>query len=201
VPPEITVGGGPEGSGPTRRGSRIPALAGWALALVALVLAVVASVSTSGGGRSAAKPPGPPTTVTIARVMWRTVLVGEPFEHFYPAGQPTTIPDRAGGYLTAVIGVVQPTTDGNGQLVFFWHDRRFVGWGSPIDSLSITQLGRPRTGGFEVTYSNYAPGDPACCPSLVPLRVVYRWNGRRMVPDGDLPAVAPSPGRVRLMHN
>lgn len=141
-----------------------------------------------------------PSPNQIALVMWRTVLVQEGFEHFYPSGQLTTVPDGGGGAFTAEVGTVLPSTDGDGQLVFFWHDRRFVGWDSSVDNMDILDLQPLHRGRFRVTYSNYAPNDPACCPSLIPLSVVYRWSGIRFVAQGPLPMVRPIPSLVRLLH-
>lgn len=131
--------------------------------------------------------------------MWRTVLAQEPFEHFYPAGRPATISDGSGGDLTAEVGTVGPTTDGAGQLVFFWHNSRFVGWDSTVESMAVLQLQALRSG-FQVTYSNYAPTDPACCPRLIPLSVRYQWTGKRIAADGEPPVVTPVPGRVHLIR-
>ncbi len=141
-----------------------------------------------------------PSPNQIALVMWRTVLVQEGFEHFYPSGQLTTVSDGGSGAFTAEVGTVLPSTDGDGQLVFFWHDKRFVGWDSPLDNMDVLDVQPLHGGTFRVTYSNYAPNDPACCPSLIPLSVVYRWSGSRFVADGPLPMVRPIPSLVRLLH-
>ena len=66
------------------------------------------------------------------------------------------------GSSTAAVGTVVPTTDGMGQLVFFWHNTRFVGWDAPDASMAIQALKPVGAGGFRVTYSNYTSNDPAC---------------------------------------
>lgn len=141
-----------------------------------------------------------PSANQIAAVMWRTVLVRERFEHFYPAGQLATVSDGSGGEFIAEVGTVLPSTDGDGQLVFFWHNRRFVGWDSPLDNMDVLDIHALHDGTFRVTYANYASNDPACCPSLIPISVVYRWNGHRFVAEGPLPSVRPIPNLVRLIH-
>lgn len=130
--------------------------------------------------------------------MQDTTLIGEPLEHFLPAGQLTTIGDGSGGHLTAAVGTIVPTTDGYGQLVFFWHNSRFIGWDAPAESMAIVRLRPVGTGRFRVTYSHYARADPACCPSLAPISVVYQWRGSHFAAAGRPPAVRPIPSRVRF---
>jgi LppP/LprE lipoprotein len=173
------------------------ALLGAICALAAAAL-IAAGAGTPGDGKRSAsvKPSG----AQIEQAMWRTVLVALPLEHFVPAGQLTTISDGSGGALTAEVGAVMPTTDGDGQLVFFWHNRRFVGWDSTVESMIVLQLQPRGPGNFQVTYANYRPSDPACCPSLIPVSVDYRWNGHHFLAEGDPPSVTPTPGRVRLLR-
>jgi hypothetical protein len=165
---------------------------------LAVAIAVVAAIA---GTRTTRQRPSRlrPSRAQIAHVMWRTVLAGDPLEHFYPGGQPTTISDGSRGYLTAEIGTIGPTTDGDGQLIFFWHDSHFVGWDSAEESMAVLQVQPLAPRGFQVTYLNFAPDDPACCPSLIPASVVYRWNGRRFVAKGDPPPKRPIPSRVHLI--
>jgi hypothetical protein len=167
-----------------------------ALAAVVTVLAI--GIAVGAAGRHPAS--RPPSTTQIARVMWRTVLVREPMEHFYPSSEPATISDGSGGNLTAEVGTNLPSTDGDGQLVFFWHNNRFVGWDSSVESMTVLQLQSVGPGHFRVTYSNYAPNDPACCPSLIPMSVAYRWSGDRFIAEAPLPMSRPVPGRVGLIR-
>jgi hypothetical protein len=170
-------------------------LPGVAAALLIAVLMVVVISST--GDRVTVTSSGP-SQVEITRAMQETTLVGEPLEHFEPAGLTKTVADGAGGQLTAAVGTSVPTTDGNGQLVFFWHNRRFVGWDASTDAMEILSLHAIGVRRFRVTYSNYAPRDPACCPSLGPVNVVYSWRGDRFAVEGMLPAVRPVPARVHF---
>jgi LppP/LprE lipoprotein len=164
--------------------------------LLAVGAAVGVGVRTAGRRADALRP----SPAQIAGVMWRTILVGEPREHFYPAGQLTTTSDGSGGDFTAEVGTILPTTDGDGQLVFFWHNNRFVGWNSSVESMSVLGLQSLGPGHFQVTFSNYAPHDPACCPSLIPISVAYRWSGGHFVADAPLPMYSPVPGRVGLVR-
>jgi hypothetical protein len=173
-------------------------LPGVAAAVVLVVLMAVVVISASGHGNSAQPPTQTPSQAQITRVMQNTTLSAEPLEHFVPAGPLKTVPDGSGGTLTAAVGTVVPTTDGMGQLVFFWHNTRFIGWDAPDESMSIIALQSAGAGRFRVTYSNYTSDDPACCPSLVPISVLYRWRGGEFAQDGSPPSVRPIPARVRF---
>ena len=161
-----------------------------------VIVVIMAAVVSAGGGHGNGSVG--PSQAEIAREMQNTTLAQERFEHFLPAGQLKTIPDGSGGHLTAAIGTIVPTTDGEGQLVFFWHNSRFIGWDAPVESMAILGLQSVGVGSFRVTYSHYAHGDPACCPSLVPVSVVYRWRGRQFAAEGKPPLVRPIPARVRF---
>lgn len=168
-----------------------------AAVLLAALMAVV--ISSAGGHGNVSQPQTQkPSEAEVTRDMQRTTLVAEPLEHFLPSGPLKTISDGSGGKLTAAVGTVVPTTDGNGQLVFFWHNTRFIGWDAPDQSMAITALQSVGVGRFRVTYSNYKRHDPACCPSLVPVSVLYRWSGRHFAIDGSPPPVRPIPARVRF---
>ncbi len=182
----------PVGAGRLRGRVWLPGIA--AAVLIGVLMAIVIS---STGNRVTGPSPAP-SQAEITRDMQETTLVGEPLEHFEPAGLLKTVADGTGGQLTAAVGTSVPTTDGNGQLVFFWHDRRFVGWDASTDAMEILSLHAVGVGRFRVTYSNYARRDPACCPSLVPVSVVYSWRGDHFAVDGTPPAVRPVPARVRF---
>jgi hypothetical protein len=138
--------------------------------------------------------------------MARTVETGDEREHFVPepgtaADVATTIADGFGGSLTAAIGQRFPTADGHGQLVFFWHNDHFLGWNSVYESMSILSLRSAAAGEFTVSYAHYAAADPACCPSLPPLSITYRFTGTKLVASGTPPNL-PAPGtfpQVRLL--
>ncbi|MCO5973334.1 LppP/LprE family lipoprotein [Actinoallomurus soli] len=141
---------------------------------------------------------GVPGQAAIRRVLTRTVEAADPSTHFVSDRPPVTTPDGHGGTLTAVIGQRYPTADGKGQLVFFWHGTRFLGW----DAVTETDAVRAVTAGpgsFRVTYLHYAARDPECCPSLSPAAVTYTWqDDDRLVPSGTRPQHGAAV-RVRLM--
>lgn len=166
------------------------------VALVLLVVGVAVAIRSTRRGPASRGP----SSKQITDVMFRTVLVDLPGEHFYPSGQLTTTSDGSGGKLTAKVGTSLPSIDGDGQLVFFFHNNRFVGWDSKVENMSILQVQTYGPRHFQVTYANYASDDPACCPSLIPISVPYRWSGERFVAGAPPPLVSPVPGGVRLVR-
>jgi hypothetical protein len=139
------------------------------------------------------------SAATIRRWMTRTIEVGShPEVHFKQLGHRASAPDGSGGTLTAVIGVRHITADGKGQLVFFFHDNRFLGWDANVEISAIRGVKAAGTGRFDVTYVRYASSDPLCCPSLSPRTVGYRWNGSRMQALGTRPRDPGGQLHVRL---
>jgi len=68
-----------------------------------------------------------PSRTQIRRQLRKVVEVGYPSTHFSMIDGPLTVGDGAGHAITAVIGVRWPTADAKGQMLFFWHDRKFMG--------------------------------------------------------------------------
>jgi hypothetical protein len=150
--------------------------------------------ATQNGPTSAAQLVQPAQAEVVA-VMARTVEVATPTEHFVPVpGAKLTVADGFGGSLTAVVGQRFPTAGAYGQLVFLWHNDRFLGWDSAYESVKILGLHSPAAGEVEVAYAHYAANDPACSPSLSPVRVIYRWTGRRLIANAR-PPYPSSPAR------
>ena len=147
--------------------------------LAAVVLAPVALAATSRA----------PSRAEIKAVMRRTVEATDHGEHFATLGRlvAVTVSDGHGGTLTAVLGTRSPTADGYGQLVFFWHNGRFIGWDSPRESVALVSLEPAGTRAVRVKYAHYSNKDPFCCPSLAPVAVTYRWSGSRLTASGPPP--------------
>jgi LppP/LprE lipoprotein len=192
--------------------------------LVLLMLLSVLSASCDGGNTgsestaTSTAPGGTPMTIqpgTIAESgtpispsvqeigleMSRTVegsgADGPPSTHFTAFGEPLTVSDGEGGWLTAIIGVRFPTADAYGQLVFFWHNADFLGWDSKYESNVIRRTTPAGPGEIRVTYDQYSPDDALCCPSLPPLDITFRWDGTALQPDTSLPTpIAPFPVRL-----
>jgi hypothetical protein len=132
--------------------------------------------------------------------MARTVEVSDHKTHFAPAGRPLTIKDGRGtGTLTAVVGTRFPTADGAGQLTFFWHNRRFLGWDSRYESARIMRVRSPAAGTFTTTYAHYGPHDALCCPTLHPVIVHSGWSGTILISDGAPPKGPGSGVKVMLL--
>ncbi|MGI5224393.1 LppP/LprE family lipoprotein [Actinoallomurus sp. CA-142502] len=140
---------------------------------------------------------GVPSRSAIRRVMARTTEVATSEGHFVLDQGPVSVADGYGGTLTAAVGQRYPTADAHGQLVFFWHDTRFLGLDSVRESDTITGLRRGTAGAFRVTYAHYAPSDAECCASLPPVTVAYRWTGSRLVASGT-PPLRGTPLRIHV---
>ncbi|ACX51899.1 copper amine oxidase domain protein [Ammonifex degensii KC4] len=129
-------------------------------------------------------PPAAPTQQEIESIMARTVEQDDCRFHFVPEGDPLTVPDGQGGTLTAVIGQRYPTADGYGELVFFWHNKDFLGWDCDHEHNDIIDVSSPGPGRITVTYAHYAENDPLCAPSLPPVKVTFAWiPSRPDIPD------------------
>ena len=109
--------------------------------------------------------PRTPSRTQIEAVMRRTVEVTDHSEHFATLGRlfAVTVGDGRGGTLTAVLGTRSPTADGYGQLVFFWHNGRFIPWAdATIHVLShVVSYG---SSVFEGIRCYATPGGPAIFP-------------------------------------
>jgi hypothetical protein len=127
-----------------------------------------------------------------------TVEIGTRGEYFRPGGKPLTIRDGRGtGTLTAVIGLRYPTADALGEVVFFWHNRAFIGLSADYETPEVVSLKSPAPGTFVIRYAQYRRTDPACCPSLPPRTVTYGWSGHILISNGVPPKGTGTPPRVR----
>ena len=108
-----------------------------------------------------------------------------------------TIKDGRGtGTLTAAIGTRWPTADALGQVVFFWHNTTFIGQSANYETPAVRKLTSPAAGTFVITYVRYKSTDPACCPTLKPLKVTYGWSGHILISNG-VPPVMGKPVKVK----
>jgi hypothetical protein len=127
--------------------------------------------------------PAPPFPVLVTSAMTRTVEVDLPDEHFMSSGNLLSTPDGAGGEIRAIVGIRTPTADAKGQLVFFFHDRSFIGWDASQEAISVLGLEVAGPRSFKVKYANYAATDSLVGASLPPAVITYTWDGSRMTPD------------------
>lgn len=151
-------------------------------------------LATASADASAAPRPAPWSVIRSA--MHRTYELGPSGDpRFGSVGRRTVASDGRGGSLTAIVGLRRPSADGKGELVFFFHNRRFLGWDARRTSISIYP---PRAAGsrrFSIRYVHYARTDALCCPSLRPVTIHYRWTGSRMLGSRRPPNLG---SRVRL---
>jgi LppP/LprE lipoprotein len=133
---------------------------------------------------------------TIRKYMARTHEVGSGGRPFTPSGPRHTIPDgTAGGRITAQVGILDPSGDGTGYALFFFHNQRFLGWDSVYDSIAVGRL-RVSRSRFVLTYGVYKSDDPSCCPSRK-VTVRYSWTGARIKQSRPIPKGARG-GRIVL---
>jgi len=150
-----------------------------------------ASLLAASGIAAAHPAAGAPTAKQITNRLRHTVEIGTRGEYFRNLGkQPLTIQDGRGtGTLTAVVGTRYPTADALGQVVFFWHNRTFIGQSATYETPAVRRLTSPAPGTFVITYVRYKPADPACCPTLKPLKVTYGWSGHILISNAAPPKV------------
>jgi len=173
---------------PEGRGSSDPTRVSASVATICAVATLAtAGLPETAGART------PAARSVISRYMHRTVEVRSG-RRFQPIGARHTISDGRGRSITAQVAMPEPTADGHGNLVFFFHGNRFLGWDSDHEALSIERLSVSR-GVFRVRYANYAAGDPLCCPSEEPVTVSYRWTGSRLRSS----AAPPRPRGLRVV--
>jgi hypothetical protein len=125
------------------------------------------------------------------------VEVGYPKTHFSVIDGPITVGDGAGHTITAVVGVRWPTADAKGQLIFFWHDRRFIGWAPTTEAYAMNLDPPHAVGKIVVDFALYPHGTPMCCPRGS-TRITFRLVAGRMKPAKPVPASALSGQEVRL---
>lgn len=145
------------------------------------------SATTATASTTTTTSSAPPTSVQVAAEIAATHQVSDPNEKF-AGGHLVTVSDGHGGYLTAVSAARFPG-DGHGMLVFFWHNQTFLGWDTDEETWTVS-LSAKGANVIDATYADYAPKDPACCPSLAPVTITYRWDGTRLSQSQTLPSEA-----------
>jgi hypothetical protein len=103
-----------------------------------------------------------------------------------PSGVVTTS-TADGQTLVAISGARIGAADGSPQWVFFFLGTTYLGTDTAVPSPQLQLAGSPGPGQVDVQYTNYAPSDPLCCPSLPPVTITYTWNGSALVPSGTPP--------------
>jgi hypothetical protein len=130
----------------------------------------------------------PPTAQQIAGQIANTHETTDPNEGFV-GSSPVTVSDGSGGYFTAVSALRNPSADGHGALIFFWHNQTFLGWDTNKETWNV-MVSADGADAIEATYADYAPGNPACCPALPPVSVTYSWSGTGFAQSRKIPAGA-----------
>jgi LppP/LprE lipoprotein len=165
------------------------------------IVALLGALLLIGAGTASAHQPakGPaPSMAQIATRLRHTLEIGTKGEYFRSIGRPLTILDGRGtGTLTAVVGGRYPTADAYGQIVFFWHNTTFIGLSANYETVAVVRLKSPAPGTFVITYAQYKPNDPLCCPTKPPRTVTYGWSGHILISNGVPPKGTGTPVKVR----
>jgi hypothetical protein len=106
---------------------------------------------------------------------------------YTPAGGHAETQNGSGGTLYAWIGTCTGSADGHCQKVFFFNGTTYLGTDTSADSAGIMSVDTRAPEVFAVTYANYKPNDPLCCPTGTPVTITYRWTGSRLIPSGTPP--------------
>lgn len=147
---------------------------------------------------SASAPPQNPLPPSDAQI--EAVLAAYPAPWATKQLQPVFVPadtqefsDGQGGSLTVVIGTWRWSADGSQNLVFVWHDQRFLGVTTTQWSFDPTLTAIPN--GFVVTYYQwgealpFAQWQPSTAINQLPVR--YTWSGAQLVPSYTGPIPSP----------
>ena len=89
--------------------------------------------------------------------------------------------------MIAIKGICGGSIDGKCQQVFFFIGTRYLGTDTFKPSTSIWAIDPAGPGRIRVSYANYGPNDPLCCPSLSPVPITYAWDGVSLKPNGTPP--------------
>ncbi len=92
-----------------------------------------------------------------------------------------------GSSFIGISGAKLNNADGGPQWVFFFTGASYLGTDTAVPSSFLALAGTPAAGQISVSYQNYAPGDPLCCPTLPPVTITYTWNGSTVTPSGTPP--------------
>ena len=96
-------------------------------------------------------------------------------------------PNGSGGTLYAWAGICANSGDGYCAKTFFFNGKTFLGTDTSGNSLAINSVESAGPKVIDVTYANYKPNDPNCCPSGIPVTISYTWNGSSMTASGTPP--------------
>ncbi len=94
----------------------------------------------------------------------------------------------SGRALIAIQGICTGSATGRCQKVFFFIDDTYLGTDTTGPSQGILDVSSPSSRQIAVTYVNYAPTDPGCCPTRSPVTITYTWDGNRLTANGTPPS-------------
>jgi hypothetical protein len=105
----------------------------------------------------------------------------------FMVGSDAVAPPLGNDLLIAIGGTCGGSADGKCQQVFFFIGTRYLGTDTLKPSTAIGSISPAGPGRIRVSYANYRPNDPLCCPGLPPVPITYTWDGGALHPDGTPP--------------
>jgi hypothetical protein len=154
-------------------------------AALIVALACAGAFGAAGGQRPAAgataAQPGPVFSDAIIADIQQVVEKG--YDAFDVVA--TFAPD--GSIFIGIAGTLIGSADGYTNWVFFFAGTTYLGTDTLKPSPGLQLVGSPGAGKINVQYTNYAPDDPLCCPSLEPVTITYTWDGTAVTPSGTPP--------------
>ncbi|WP_336161393.1 LppP/LprE family lipoprotein [Amycolatopsis sp. VC5-11] len=103
---------------------------------------------------------------------------------------PATSWESADG-LQVVLATIAESADGYANRAFFFHDGKYLGTDTSVDSAGIQEVWSTDTT-IALSYEMYNAEDPQCCPTADAATVRYHWTGTRLVPLDAIPPADPS---------
>ncbi len=143
-----------------------------------------ASAATATAPPATARPSATPVRSPTPKPTPRPPAAVVAGEGFTPQGDGVSVDDGSGGQLLAIKALCAGSADGHCQKVFFFVRGEYLGTDTAKTSLGIINVAAAGTAKINVTYANYAPSDPFCCPSLPPVTISYSWDGSTLTPSG-----------------
>ncbi|MFE3176502.1 LppP/LprE family lipoprotein [Amycolatopsis sp. NPDC059090] len=98
--------------------------------------------------------------------------------------------------LQVILATIAESGDGYANRAFFFHDGKYLGTDTSVDSAGIQEAWSTDTT-VALSYELYNAEDPLCCPTANTATVRYHWTGTRLVPLDAIPSSDPtaSPSR------
>jgi len=155
-----------------------------------LVFALATSTPTASPTATATVTATPTATATTDPDDYTAAIEREiEARDFDPTGAPAAVELGPGEFFIAHRAICVDSVDGACQSVFFFVNDRFVATDADNPWFGIADPEATAAGEILLSYVNYLPEDPLCCPSGEPIEITFTWDGSSLVssaiPPGD----------------